>query len=78
MEMNQAFGTQLRSARQQAGLSQDELAHLAGLHRTFVSLLERGLRNPTLDTILKLCRALDLEPGAFVSSVEQLADSDNQ
>lgn len=78
MEINKAFGIQLRKARQQASLSQDELAHRADLHRTYVSLLERGLRTPTIDTIFKLCRALDLDPGAFVSSIDHLVDRDNQ
>ena len=74
MEINQAFGTRLRDAREQANLTQDELAHRAGLHRTFVSLLERGLRNPTIDTVFKLCKAMELDPGSFITSVEHLVD----
>jgi transcriptional regulator with XRE-family HTH domain len=56
------FGKALRAARRERELSQDQLALNAGLHRTHVSLLERGLREPSLDTLVKLCRALDIPP----------------
>jgi transcriptional regulator with XRE-family HTH domain len=56
------FGKALRAARRERDLSQDQLALDAGLHRTHVSLIERGLREPSLDTLVKLCRALDVSP----------------
>jgi transcriptional regulator with XRE-family HTH domain len=77
MEINQAFGIQLREVRRQARLTQDELAHRAGLHRTYISLLERGMRSATLDTVFRICAALDLDPGAFVSSLLQLLHRDS-
>jgi transcriptional regulator with XRE-family HTH domain len=52
------FGRNLRRYRWRAGLSQQRLAHLTVLHRTEISLLERGHREPRLGTIVKLASAL--------------------
>ncbi len=51
------FGENLRRARRDAGLSQEETAVRASLHRTEIGLLERGERTPRLDTAVKLARA---------------------
>ncbi len=69
----EAFGERVRALRIHRGLSQEQLAHSAERHWTFVSAIERGGRNPTLLTILDLARALrvhvtdlladDLPPG---------------
>ena len=48
----------LRSVRQTRGISQERLAELAGLHRTYVSSVERGQRNISIDNIERLARAL--------------------
>ena len=52
------FGRNLAFLRRKAGLSQEELAERAGLHRTAISLSETGRRNPRLDTMVKLADAL--------------------
>lgn len=52
----------LRRLRNSTGLSQEELADRAGLHRTYVSSIERGERNITLRTVFVLAKALDVEP----------------
>jgi transcriptional regulator with XRE-family HTH domain len=54
------FGKRLRSVRERVGISQEKLAELAGLHRTYVSSVERGLRNISLENIEKLAEALDV------------------
>ena len=54
------FGEQLRRVRTRVGISQERLAELAGLHRTYVSSVERGLRNISLLNIDKLARALEV------------------
>jgi DNA-binding XRE family transcriptional regulator len=59
------FGRNLRGFRQAAGLSQEELAHLAGLHRTYVGAVERGERNISIRNVEKLANALKVEPAAF-------------
>ena len=55
------FGERLRRARTEAGLSQEEVAVRASIHRTEVGLLERGERTPRIDTALKLAGALEVE-----------------
>lgn len=52
------FGQRLAQLRRERGLSQEELAFRAGLHRTYVSSAERGQRNVSLVNIEKLCTAL--------------------
>lgn len=56
----QAFGNHLRTLRVQKELSQERLAELAGLHRTYLGGVERGERNPTLLTLAKIAKALDI------------------
>lgn len=55
-----AFGARVRELRTERGWSQEDFAHRANLDRTYVSGIERGTRNPTLDIIQKLARALDV------------------
>lgn len=59
-DVRSKFGARLKTVRTKRGISQERLAELAGLHRTFVSLIERGQRNITLETIEKLAIALDV------------------
>ena len=55
-----------------AGVSQEALALSADVDRTFVSQIERGIRQPTLTTLCKLARALDVQPSTLVSKMERL------
>jgi len=54
------FGGHLRSIRKEKLLSQEELAHLAELDRTYISGIERGVRNISLINIFKLAKALEI------------------
>jgi transcriptional regulator with XRE-family HTH domain len=65
-----AFGQVLREVRLQKGLSQDRLASLCDFDRTYPSLLERGLRGPTLAMIFRLSRALDVNPSLLVAKTQ--------
>jgi transcriptional regulator with XRE-family HTH domain len=58
MEPRERLAVNLRAARSKAGISQEELGDRTELHRTEISLLERGRREPRLGTILKLAGAL--------------------
>ena len=58
------FAANLRKARTRKGLSQQKLAEVCGLHRTEISLLERGIRSPRLETLITLTFALDLKTPA--------------
>lgn len=56
----------MRERRGERGLSQEELADLCGLHRTYVGGIERGERNPSLDNIWKIADALGLDASELV------------
>jgi transcriptional regulator with XRE-family HTH domain len=62
VECARQLGQNLTRFRARAALSQDSTAERAGLHRTEISLIERGLRVPRLDTIVKLAGALEVDP----------------
>lgn len=59
------FGRAVRKRRRELDLSQEELAERAGLHRNYVSDIERGDRNPSLENIQKLAKALDMRVSAL-------------
>ena len=63
-----AFGAALRTTRQQQGLSQDAIAEKAKLDRAYPSLLERGLRCPTLWMVLNRAAALELSPHVLLET----------
>lgn len=69
-DIRKAFGEVLREARLSSGLSQEKLALRASLDRTFVSLLERGLRQPSLTTLFALSKQLDVQPSDLIAAVE--------
>lgn len=71
-DLLQTFGTRLREARTVAGLSQEALAHQAGLHRTYVSSVERGERNIALVNIVALADALNIDAGTLVGGLGNL------
>jgi transcriptional regulator with XRE-family HTH domain len=60
------FGAALRAARQLRGFTQEQLANRAHLDRTYASLLERGLRAPTVAMLLRLAEALEMGPAELV------------
>jgi transcriptional regulator with XRE-family HTH domain len=70
LTLGYAFGAVLREAREKQGISQERLAHDCGLDRTFISLLERGARQPSLSTVFALAKALAIAPSMLVSEVE--------
>ena len=57
-----AFGHAIREARVRKGMSQEALAHVCGLDRTYISGIERGTRNPSLMNILRVADALNMAP----------------
>ena len=69
MEPRDRFAVNLRRARQRKKISQEELGFRCELHRTEISLLERGGREPRLGTIVKLAGALDSTPGELCDGI---------
>ena len=65
-----AFGRAVREERQAQEISQEELGFRADLDRTYVSGVERGVRNPTLETILRLAEGLGVRPSRLVQAAE--------
>ena len=66
------FRWNLRRLRRRAGLSQEQLAARASLHRTEVGFLEQGHRVPRIDTFVKLAAALEVTPNDLLEGVEWL------
>ena len=67
----------VRTARLNSRLSQEALAELAGLHRTYISLLERGHRSPSLFTLEAIAHALNMTPATLLSLIaEAVKESD--
>jgi len=74
-----AFGRALRRLRHRKGLTQENLGFEADLRRTFVSVLELGQQQPTLTTILKLAKVLNVKPSKLLDLVErEIADSSDK
>lgn len=67
-ELRARLAQNLRQHRASQGISQERLAALAGLHRTFVSQIERELKNLSLDSISKLANALKIDPSELLKS----------
>jgi transcriptional regulator with XRE-family HTH domain len=72
MTPQERFAINLRKARSEAGVSQEELGYLCDLHRTEVSLLERAGREPRLATIVKLAGALKTTPSTLCDGISWL------
>ena len=68
----QAFGVVLRELREQRGFTQEAFALECDVDRTFVGLMERGQRQPTLTTLFRLAGPLNLRPSALLRRVEAL------
>lgn len=72
MEVGLAFGRALRRRRVAAGLTQEQLAHEAEFQRNYVSLMERGVNQPTITTLLKLAVPLGCSAAEMVEDDAQL------
>jgi len=62
-----AFSQVVREIRKQLHLTQEQLSERCNMHPVFISEIERGIRNPSLDTILKLAEGLEIAPGELIN-----------
>lgn len=69
MDLRRLVGTNVRYWRERLKISQEELAFRAKLHRTYVSGVERGVRNPTVVILGRLAKALEVEPEKLLSKL---------
>ena len=71
------LGEVIRRLREADGLSQEALAERAQIDRTYVSIVERGLKSPTIDTFVRICAALNTPPDGVLSSALRRARRKN-
>ncbi len=71
MNLEKAFGIELRKLREQKGFSQEKLGFESGYHRTYISQLERGQKSPTLKAILQIANALDAKASNLIAKIEK-------
>lgn len=67
-----AFGKALRLVRKERGVSQERLSRGADFDRTYISLLERGLRSPTIRSLVRLAEVLDVRPSEILRHMEKM------
>lgn len=71
-ELLTSFGKVIRELRKESNLSQEGLAFKAGVHRTYIGMIERGEKNVTLENIQKLSHALNISMKTIFDKLEQL------
>ncbi len=64
-----AFGRRVLDLREEAGMTQEGLAHAAGLHWTYIGQIERGERNLSYKNVLKLARGLDIDAAGLLRGI---------
>jgi transcriptional regulator with XRE-family HTH domain len=64
-----SFAANVRRIRERQELTQEQLGWASGIHQTAIARIERGERKPTLDTILKLARGLDVPPAELFDGI---------
>jgi transcriptional regulator with XRE-family HTH domain len=67
-----ALAKVLKSLRADKAFSQEKLAEVAGIHPTYVSLLERGKKSPTVDTLRQIAKGLDIPTWELIKQAEEL------
>lgn len=70
MDITEKFGKNVKRLRLKKGLSQEEFAFEAEIHRTYVSDVERGIRNPTITVVERLAKALGVTPGQLLDGTK--------
>ena len=64
------LGNELRKAREEAGLSQEQVSFSAGIDRSYISLLENNKKSPTVELLIRLCDALGVSAADLLARVE--------
>ncbi|MDE1480420.1 helix-turn-helix transcriptional regulator [Xenorhabdus bovienii] len=70
MNILKSFGLRVKKIRTEKKISQEDLAELSGLHRTYISSLERGVRNPTLTTLISVSKGLNIEINELLQELD--------
>ena len=77
-KLDQFLGLEIQRRRIKKGWSQEYLAEVTGLHRTYVSQLERGLKSPSVRVLSPITNALDITMSEFLRAVEELLSADRK
>jgi len=64
------IGNELRKARIDAGMTQEAVSKAAGIHRVYLSELERDEKVPTVDVFVRVCRAVKVKPSVVMARIE--------
>jgi transcriptional regulator with XRE-family HTH domain len=76
MDIRKRVGQNIARFRKDLGLSQEDLAFDCGIHRTYISGVERGIRNPTVVVLERIARALSVAPSRLLDPVEVRTGTD--
>lgn len=71
MEPAVAFGIVLKRLRKEGGITQKHLAQESGYHTTYISQIERGRKNPSLQTVFRIAKVLEVLPHILIQSTEE-------
>lgn len=72
MDITNVVSKTIRNLRMEKNITQEELAYLSGLDRTYISLIERGKRNPTILSLYAICKALGISLSEFFYYAEDI------
>ncbi len=75
-KLDQFLGLEIQRRRTQRGWSQEYLAEITGLHRTYISQLERGLKSPSVRVLSHIANALEVTMSEFLEAVEEALRAD--
>jgi len=70
MDITEEIGNRIRSYRRDKKMSQEELAEVSNLHSSYIGQLERGIKTPSVDTIYKITKGLDVTMSDFLRNIE--------
>jgi len=77
-KLDQILGLEIQRRRVEQGWSQEYLAEITGLHRTYISQLERGLKSPSVRVLNHITNALGITMNEFLQVVEELLSADGK
>lgn len=75
MDMTEEIGLRIRKYRKEQKLTQEELSQKCGLHSTYIGQIERGEKNPSIESIFKICKALRLNITTLFEKIGDFGDS---
>lgn len=72
------IGSRIRAQRKKCGLSQEKLAELSGLNTSYIGQIERGDKNPSIETVYRIAKALEIELASLFENITTINNHQNQ